>query len=311
MEPHDHLPVLFAETIGFLDPQPNQTFIDTTIGLAGHAARILELTAPSGCLLGIDADGTAIDSARVRLEPFAGRVDLVNSYFDDLSTVAAESGFQDVDGIVFDLGVSSPQLDQAERGFSFSRSGPLDMRMGRGARTTAAELLASASGDQLTRIFRDFGEERYAARISRRIVAERRIVPLTTTDQLAELVARTVPRQATSRIHPATRVFQALRIAVNDELGRLEAALPQATSLLRKGGRVAVISFHSLEDRIVKRFFQAEARGCVCPPDAPVCFCGRSPSLKILTRRPIRPSEAEIVSNPRSRSARLRVAEAI
>ena len=308
MASHDHIPVLLEEAVSFLAPKPGDDFIDATLGRAGHAGRILELCAPNGRLLGIDADQLALDSARVSLRAFAGRVALIHTYFDHIGEAAHENGFDQVDGILFDLGVSSPQLEDPSRGFSFSHDGPLDMRLGPGD-ITAADILATSSQAELSRIFREYGEERYANRVARRVVIQRERESIATTRQLAELVVRAIPGARTS-IHPATRVFQALRIAVNHELDRLQSALEQSVGLLQRGGRLVVISFHSLEDRIVKRFFRAEARGCVCPPGDP-CVCGRLPRLRILTPKPISPSEQETKLNPRSRSAKLRAAEAI
>lgn len=293
-----------------LDPQPGNPYIDATLGRAGHALRILQLTDPGGRLLAIDADPESVDSARVSLAPFAGRVILVCDYFDRLPTIAEEHGFEQVGGVLFDLGVSSPQLDNRDRGFSFQDAGPLDMRMNPQVGEPAAALLASSSQDELARIFKEYGEERYARRIARRLMSERSRRPIETTTQLASIVSSVLPPQR-QPIHPATRVFQALRIAVNDELNRLKRALPGALSVLGTGGRLVVISFHSLEDRIVKQFMQSEARGCVCPPDIPQCICGHNPRLKILTRKPIRASEEEQHRNPRSRSAKLRAAEAL
>jgi 16S rRNA (cytosine1402-N4)-methyltransferase len=261
-------------------------------------------------LLGIDADPVALEAAARRLARFGDRVVLVEAYFDSLASVAAERGFADVDGVLFDLGVSSPQLDVAARGFSFQQDAPLDMRMGPSAERTAADLVNELPADELRRIFADYGEERYAQRIARRIAEERSRRAIRTTTQLAEVVARAQPRSR-EQIHPATRVFQALRIAVNDELGRLTRALPQALEALRVGGRLAVISFHSLEDRIVKQFMRQEARGCICPPELPVCVCGREPRVRILTPRPLVASEEEVAANVRARSAKLRVAERI
>jgi 16S rRNA (cytosine1402-N4)-methyltransferase len=318
MSSHDHVPVLLEETMAYLSPRENGLYIDATLGYAGHARRILEMTSPAGRLLGVDADRLAFDSARASLQAFAGRVSLVCSYFDRLDEIAREWGFVPVDGILFDLGVSSPQLDDPGRGFSFQASGPLDMRMGPDAGHTAADIVAGASEEELARIFHELGEERYSRRIARQIVAARARSPVTTTNELARVVAAAMPRHpaagarvARQQIHPATRVFQALRIAVNDELGRLREALPRALSILRSQGRLVVITFHSLEDRIVKRFMQAEARGCICPPDIPRCACGREPRLRILTKKPLTPSIEEVKANPRSRSAKLRAAEAI
>lgn len=304
-----HTPVLLPQTIEALQPRPGGRFVDATLGAGGHAEKILERTAPNGTLLGIDADPVALEAARRRLAPFGSRVTFVNAYFDDLERISPEYDVNRVDGILFDLGVSSPQLDRAERGFSFQATGPLDMRMGPSASTTAADIINNASPDELQRIFREYGEERFSGRITARIVAERQREPILTTDRLAGIVARAKPKHSSERIHPATRVFQALRIAVNDELGRLERALPQAVHLLRGGGRLAVISFHSLEDRIVKQFMRAQARGCICPPQVPVCVCGRQPTLRLVHSRSLVAGATEVEANPRSRSARLRVAE--
>lgn len=308
---YPHTSVLLPEIITALQPRPGGQYIDATLGLGGHAEKILESSNPSGTLLGIDADPTALQAASTRLERFGPRVTLVESYFDRLLPVAQEAGFSTANGVLFDLGVSSPQLDQAERGFSFQASGPLDMRMGPSATTHAGQIINSWPVSELQRIFFEYGEERYARRIARRIDEERRTAPIETTGRLAEIVSRAKPHHHGERIHPATRVFQALRIAVNEELERLRVALPQAVASLRPGGRLAVISFHSLEDRIVKQFMRTEARGCVCPPELPVCVCGRQPTVRLLTPRPITASPVEVASNPRARSARLRVAERI
>jgi 16S rRNA (cytosine1402-N4)-methyltransferase len=307
-----HLPVLPAKTIEALQPITGGRYIDATLGGGGHAEEVLRLSSPHGALLGIDVDPAALSAARARLAHFGDRVVTAESYFDRLGFVAREAGFDPVDGILFDLGVSSLQIDTPARGFSFQDAGPLDMRLGPSAEHTAADLVNELSAAELQTIFREFGEERFARRIAGRIVTERRRHAITTTEDLARIVAAAVAgRGPRSRIHPATRVFQALRIAVNDELTRIATALPQAADLLRVGGRLVVISFHSLEDRLVKRFIRDEARGCVCPPEVPVCVCGHTPRLRPLTARPIRASSTEIASNPRSRSARLRVAQRI
>jgi 16S rRNA (cytosine1402-N4)-methyltransferase len=268
------------------------------------------LSSPDGVLLGIDADPAAIEAARQRLARFEDRLVTVEAYYDNLTGIASDTGFESSDGVLFDLGVSSPQLDTPERGFSFQAESPLDMRMGPSAPATAAELVNSWPESELQRIFAEYGEERYARRVARAIATARRSKPITTTSELARLVARAKPR-GREGIHPATRVFQALRIAVNGELDRLQRALPQAVEALREGGHLAVISFHSLEDRIVKRFMRDEARGCICPPELPACICGGTPRLRVVTARPITASEAEVRQNPRARSAKLRIAERI
>ncbi len=281
--------------------------MDATVGGAGHALAILEASAPTGRLLGLDRDPEAVARARARLAPFGTRVNVVHASYARLEEVVREAGFYPVDGLLFDLGFSSWQIGDPARGFSFRRDGPLDMRFDPTDEDapTAAQLVNTLTEEELTALLRHYGEEPRARQIARAIVAAR---PLRTTGQLAQVVAGCVG-QRHRHIHPATRTFQALRIAVNRELELLEAALPQAITLLRPGGRLAVITFHSLEDRIVKRFFKQEARGCICPPDAPICTCGRTPTLRIITRKPITPSTAEREANPRSRSAKLRIAE--
>jgi 16S rRNA (cytosine1402-N4)-methyltransferase len=306
-----HVPVLLTETIEALDPRPGGVYIDATLGGGGHAEEVLQVSSPGGVLLGIDVDPAALDAAISRLDRFGNRVVTVESYYDRIGSIAREKGFEGVQGILFDLGVSSLQLDTSQRGFSFQVEGPLDMRLGPSARRAAADLVRDLSSDELQLIFQEYGEERFAGRIARRIVAERVRRPIETTTQLAAIVAAAKPVAARERIHPATRIFQALRIAVNEELIRLSSALPQAIDLLDEGGRLVVISFHSLEDRIVKHFLRKEARDCVCPPEVPVCACGHTARLRLLSVRPISPKEKEIASNPRARSARLRAAERI
>lgn len=310
VDEYEHVPVLASEAMALVQPQSGGAYIDATVGGAGHAERILQGSNPDGTLVGIDADPESIRVARERLAPYGARATLVQAYYDRLALLVGPSGEHAFDGVFFDLGVSSRQLDAPARGFSFRSDGPLDMRMGPDARRTAAEIVNTAPESELADIFFHLGEERHSRRIARRIVRDRRTAPFRTTDQLADEVRRAVPK-GRYRIDPATRVFQALRIAVNDELDRLRAALPQAISALRTNGRLVVITFHSLEDRVVKQFMQAEARGCICPPELPQCVCGRAPTLRIITKRPIRPKAEEMQINPRSRSAKLRAAEAI
>lgn len=269
------------------------------------------MSRPNGVLLGIDADPAALAAAREHLAPFGDRVTLVEAYYDRLARVATDTGFRPANGILFDLGVSSAQLDVAARGFSFQQDAPLDMRFGPGARQTAADIVNLRSAEELQQIFQEYGEERHARWVAQRIVEARSHAPITTTGRLAEIVARAKPGAGHERIHPATRVFQALRIAVNDELERLRLVLPQTLDVLAVGGRLAVISFHSLEDRIVKQFIQRESRDCICPPGLPACACGHVATLRAVTRRPIVATTAEIAANVRSRSAKLRVAERI
>ncbi len=286
-----------------LRPERGGFFVDATLGAGGHAEALLA-RGPEIRLLGIDRDPDALAGARERLAPFVGRVEFAQADFGELDRTL--EGFPAPDGILADLGVSSMQLDQAERGFSFRRDGPLDMRMGKSGRS-AADIVATASVEELTRIFRDFGEERMAAKIARGIVAERARGPIATTRQLARVVAE--HKGGREKIDPATRVFQALRIEVNQELVALASFLAAAVARLKVGGRLAVVSYHSLEDRIVKDAMRRESGVCLCPPRLPACVCGARRALEVLTRRPLRPSDAEVARNPRSRSARMRVAE--
>jgi 16S rRNA (cytosine1402-N4)-methyltransferase len=309
-----HVPVLADEVVAMLAPAAGSRHVDATLGGGGHAERILDASDPDGRLLGLDADGAAIARVRSRLGPrFGDRLRLRQANFRELAEVAPEEGFTDVDGCLFDLGLSSFQLADADRGFSFRAGGPLDMRFDTGRGVPASELLATLDADELTALFRRYGEEPFAGRIARAIVEARRTAPIQTAEELAELVTLVAPGRAPGRrrIHPATRVFQALRIAVNEELDALQAGLAAALDLLRPGGRLVVLSYHSLEDRIVKRFLQAERRGCTCPPEAPVCVCGRQPRLRLLGSKGVVPSATEIAANPRARSARLRAAERI
>ncbi|HEY8437683.1 MAG TPA: 16S rRNA (cytosine(1402)-N(4))-methyltransferase RsmH [Candidatus Limnocylindrales bacterium] len=307
-----HLPVLVEEVMSMLAPAPGSLHVDATLGGGGHTERILEASSPDGRLLGLDADGAAIARVDARLRPrFGNRLVLRRANFRELASVAPPAGFAAVDGLLFDLGLSSFQLADAERGFGIRTGGPLDMRFDTTRGVPAAELLATLDVAELTGLFRRFGEEPQAPRIARAVVAARRTAPVTTAEELAALVERVAPRnpRIRRRIHPATRVFQALRIAVNEELDALQDGLAAAVDLLRPGGRLVVLSYHSLEDRIVKRFIAAERRGCTCPPELPVCVCGRNPRLRLLTRPSLTPSATEIEANPRARSARLRAAE--
>jgi 16S rRNA (cytosine1402-N4)-methyltransferase len=307
-----HLPVLAEEVLAMLAPRSGSLQIDATLGGGGHTERILEAANPDGRLLGLDADPAAIARVERRLHPVYGdRLVLRQANFRELAEVAPAAGFGAVDGTLFDLGLSSFQLADTERGFGFRAGGPLDMRFDASRGVPAAELLATLDADELTALFRRYGEEPKAGRIARAIVDARRDTPIETAEELAALVERVLPPNPRQprRTHPATRLFQALRIAVNEELEALEAGLAAAVDLLRPGGRLVVLSYHSLEDRIVKRFLAAERRGCVCPPELPVCVCGRNPRLRLLTRKSITPTPEEVAANPRSRSARLRAAE--
>jgi 16S rRNA (cytosine1402-N4)-methyltransferase len=282
--------------------------IDCTLGQAGHARQILERITPGGRLLGIDRDPVAVAAARAALAAqFGPAAVVVQGRFSELSSISAENGFDQADMILFDFGLSSNQIDDPERGFSFRGDGPLDMRMDPAAPVTAATIVNESDAREIERILREYGEERWARRIAQFIVARR---PLRTTRELAQAVEAAVPRAAWPRdINVATRTFQGLRIAVNDELGEIEAGLRAALMTLKPGGRMATISFHSLEDRLVKSFFNVESKDCICPPQQPVCTCGHRATLRTVTRRPVRPSDAEVAANPRARSSRLRVAE--
>ena len=299
-----HTPVLLAEVVAWLMPECGGFFVDATLGAGGHAEGLLARGA-SIRLLGLDRDPEALESARARLSRYAGRLELLEANFGDLDQ--ALEGRPAPDGVLADLGVSSMQLDQARRGFSFRRDGPLDMRMSSKG-PSAADIVATASAEELTRIFREYGEERMAAKIARVIVTERSRGPIASTRQLARIVAGAVGSR-TGKIDPATRVFQALRIEVNQELLALSRFLAAAVSRLNAGGRLAVIAYHSLEDRIVKDTFRRDSGVCLCPSRQPRCVCGARRLLKVLTRRPVVPSAFEQRANRRSRSARLRVAE--
>jgi 16S rRNA (cytosine1402-N4)-methyltransferase len=300
------------EVLVALAPAPGGRHVDATLGGGGHAERILAATDPDGRLLGLDADGAAIARVRARLGGrFGDRLRLRQANFSELGAVAPAEGFAAVDGCLFDLGLSSDQLADSARGFGIRTGGPLDMRFDPSRGVSAAELVASLDAAELTALLRRYGEEPFAGRIARAIVDARRGSPLRTAEELADVIVRAAPSRAPGRrrIHPATRTFQALRIAVNEELVALEAGLAAALDLLQPGGRLVVLSYHSLEDRIVKRFLRAERRGCTCPPEAPVCVCGRRPRLRLVNPKGEVPSAAEIAANPRARSARLRAAE--
>lgn len=302
--PSVHIPVLAGPVVEWLAPTAPGLLVDATLGLGGHSRDLLE-AAQGFQLLGVDRDPEAVAEARRRLEPYGSRVTIVNESFDRLPQILSERNLPAPVAILADLGCSSLQLDSPDRGFSFSANGPLDMRMGSDG-ATAAELVNTADEEDLVSLFWRYGEERRSRAVARAIVRQR---PLDSTDELRRLIERVVPRGKKSKIHPATRVFQALRIAVNDELGQLERLIEPAVRSLRPGGRMAVISFHSLEDRIVKHSFARLQGKCTCPPDFPECRCDPEELLRVLTRSPIRPEEDEVRDNPRSRSARMRVIE--
>lgn len=299
-----HVPVLLKEAVAALRPRPGGKYVDATVGLGGHAGALLAAAGPEVHLLGLDADPQALAGARGTLEPYGDAVLLVEANFRYLSEVAEQLEFSQVDGLLLDLGVSTLQLQGLGRGFSFLRDEELDMRFSPAQRLTAADMVNTCPEQALADLIFRYGEEPRARRIARRIVASRSV---RTTGQLADIVAAATGRRG--RTHPATRTFQALRIAVNDELAALRDVLPQALSLLAPSGRLAIISFHSLEDRIVKEFYTTESRDCICPPTMPLCVCGHVARLRVITRRPLRPSLEEIAINPHSRSAKLRVAE--
>ncbi len=309
--PARHVPVLLHEVLDALDPQPGGRYLDGTLGLGGHAEAVLRRAGEGARLVGLDRDGEALELARERLAPFGDRVSLAQNSYSRFGDVLGELGWDLVDGVLLDLGVSSLQLDEAERGFSFLHDGPLDMRMG-GAfgAAPAASLVNKGSFERLKRVIARYGEEPLAGRIVRAILEARRQAPIETTGRLAAIVEQAYPAKmrAKARNHPATRTFQALRMEVNQELDELQAFLGDIPAHVRAGGRIVIISFHSLEDRIVKRAFRAEAKGCICPPRQPLCTCGRLPRLEILTKKPVMATEAEMEANPRARSAKMRAA---
>ncbi len=306
---YGHKPVLLDACIEALDIRPDGVYVDGTLGRAGHSVEIAQRLT-TGRLICIDRDQAAIDAAKTRLAPWMDRVALVHSNFSELRGVLQEVGAAGADGMLFDLGVSSPQLDDASRGFSYMQDAPLDMRMDQDAPLTADTVVNTWSQEELRRILYEYGEERYAPAIARAIVAARARAPIATTLELVDIIKSAMPPAALrEKQHPAKRSFQAIRIAVNGELEALPPMLQAAVDGLRPGGRLAVITFHSLEDRIVKHAMQDMARGCICPPGFPVCVCGRKPKVRILTRKPIVADAAELAENPRARSAKLRVAE--
>lgn len=306
---YGHKPVLLDECLDALAIKPDGIYLDGTLGRAGHSLEIVKRLT-TGRLIGVDRDETAIAAAEERLAEYADRVTLVHSNFDRVGEILDELGIAGVDGMLFDLGVSSPQLDDAERGFSYMHDAPLDMRMDRTAALSAREVVNEWSYEELRRILFEYGEERYAPVIAKRIVQKREESPIETTLQLSDIIKGAMPPAALrEKQHPAKRSFQAIRIAVNGELDALPPMLEAAADKLNVGGRLAVISFHSLEDRIIKKTMQTLATGCTCPPNFPVCVCGKKPKMKLVSRKPIVSGEAELAYNPRARSAKLRVAE--
>ncbi len=311
-----HIPVLPEEVLTYLNPKSGGLYVDATIGLGGHSLSILQKSTPAGKLIGIDQDDLALSKCEKQLKVFKNRFKLIHGNFSDLQELLELQGVSKVDGVLFDLGVSTFQLDTPERGFSFQHNGPLDMRMDQQMPIPASDIVNESTAKSLLKIFSEYGEERYAKLIAQRIVESRSAEPITTTQQLTKIVESAIPRKSKNRksdfqqrrIHPATRVFQALRIAVNDELKNLKRGIDAAVSVLKKDGCLCMISFHSLEDRIVKQKFQFYAKTCICSPKAPICVCNHQQKLKVITRRPILTSANEIDINPRSRSAKMRVA---
>ncbi|MFD1423587.1 16S rRNA (cytosine(1402)-N(4))-methyltransferase RsmH [Laceyella sacchari] len=308
----EHVTVLREEAVAGLNLKPDGVYVDCTLGGAGHSRLIAEQLGPSGTLIGLDQDQMALDHAEERLVGVSCRLHLVKTNFRHIARAVKGLGFESVDGILFDLGVSSPQLDQGERGFSYHQEAPLDMRMDKEQELSAFQVVNEWPEEELVRILFEYGEEKFSRRIAKMIVKERSKAPISTTLQLVDIIKQAVPAPARrTGPHPARRSFQAIRIAVNDELNAFRDALADSVGLLRPQGRISVITFHSLEDRICKQFFLEEAKGCVCPPTFPVCTCGQTPRLKIITRKPLLPTDKEIERNPRARSAKLRVAEKI
>lgn len=305
-----HKSVLLQECIDALNIRPDGIYLDGTLGGAGHSSQIARRLTEGGRLIGVDRDRTALAAAKERLAPYADRVTLVHSNFAEIDAILDSLGIPAVDGMLFDLGVSSPQLDDASRGFSYMADAPLDMRMDKDDALTAGEVVNTWPQGELRRILYDYGEERYAPQIAAAICRAREKAPVETTLELVDIIRSAMPAQALrEKQHPAKRSFQAIRIAVNDELGAVSRMMQAAVGRLNPGGRLAVITFHSLEDRIVKSEMQQAARGCNCPPEFPVCVCGKKPLVKLVTRKPIVSGPAELEENPRARSAKLRVAE--
>lgn len=305
-----HVSVLKNECIEGLQIKPSGTYVDGTFGGGGHAMEIISRLNGNGRFVGIDQDQDAVENGRAKLEPYKEKAQLVRDNFSNIISIMKDLHIVSIDGILLDIGVSSYQLDTGERGFSYMHDAELDMRMDQRNPMTAKRMIAEYSEKELADIIKDYGEERWAARIAQFIVAERKIKPIETTGELVEVIKKAVPKGARKDgPHPAKRTFQALRIAVNNELGILEQAIEDMAGLLAPGGRLCIITFHSLEDRIVKQTFHRLEHPCTCPPEFPVCVCGKKPSIRVVTRKPILPSEEELEFNPRARSAKLRILE--
>ena len=306
-----HKAVLPKKVVHYLNTREKGWIVDGTLGDGGHAELILKNSGPQCRVLGIDRDAQALARARKRLAPFGDRINFIHGNFSEIKTILMRKQISKIDGFLIDAGLSSMQVDTSDRGFSFTRNGPLDMRMNRDEETTAAKLLAILSDTELQKVLKDFGEERHAKRIVRAIRKAQGKGPIETTAHLSQIIFETIPNPHVGKIHPATRTFQALRIAVNRELEHLKQALSDSIDVLNDAGCLLAISFHSLEDRIVKHFLKEREKGCICPSEIPVCVCGHKSTIKILTRRPVRPSGEELKDNPRASSAKLRAAERI
>jgi len=305
-----HITVLQQESVEGLQVKPDGIYIDCTLGGAGHSYLIASQLGPKGRLIGIDQDDMALEAAKDRLSPFLDRVTLVKSNFRHIRNICKELNLPHIDGILFDLGVSSPQLDQGDRGFSYQQDAMLDMRMDRDQSLMAYHIVNEWPEDEIARILFEYGEEKFSRKIAREIVNYRKHKPVETTGELVEIIKKSIPAAARrTGPHPAKRSFQAIRIAVNDELNAFREALKDGIELLSPGGRICVITFHSLEDRICKQIFQEYSKGCTCPPDFPKCVCGNTPILKVITKKPLLPGEKELEENPRARSAKLRIGE--
>jgi len=307
-----HIPVLYHEIMEIMAPQPGEVFVDCTLGGGGHSKGFLERISPTGTLIGIDQDTNALAAAQANLAAYEGRVTYVHSNYSDLDRILSENAPEGVDGILFDIGVSSHQLDEKDRGFSYMQDAPLDMRMNREQELTAYTVVNTYSEDELNRILKEYGEEKWARRIAKFIVEFRTKKPIETTGELVDIIRRAIPKGAREEgSHPAKRTFQAIRIEVNDELGVLSRTISSAVKHLKKGGRLGIISFHSLEDRIVKEQFRYFASDCICPPEMPFCQCDKVSEVKILTRKPVVATKEELAENSRAKSAKFRAVEKI
>ena len=307
-----HIPVLYNEIMEIMTPQPGEVFVDCTLGGGGHSKGFLERISPEGRLIGIDQDTNALAAAGANLAAYEGRVTYVHSNYSDLDRILTENAPDGVDGILFDIGVSSHQLDEKDRGFSYMQDAPLDMRMNREQELTAYTVVNTYSEDELNRILKEYGEEKWARRIAKFIVEFRADKPIETTGELVDVIRRAIPKGAREEgSHPAKRTFQAIRIEVNDELGVLSRTISTAVKHLKKGGRLGIISFHSLEDRIVKEQFRYFASDCICPPEMPFCQCDKVSEVKILTRKPVVATKEELAGNSRAKSAKFRAVEKI